>query len=63
MALARAYDQREYVDEGRGEAAVEAALAALVPAGEAGPPAWPDVVRRAAVLPVCTCRARSEDDA
>ena len=36
------------------ETALGAALDALVPATEAVP-AWADVLRRAAALPVCTC--------
>ena len=57
MARARADDVwRERVDDERRETAMAAALEALVPAGGAGPPAWHDVIRRAAALPVCTCR-------
>jgi hypothetical protein len=44
------------------EAAVEAALEALVPLGESGP-AWADVLERAAALAPCTCNAGSVDDA
>jgi hypothetical protein len=59
MALARADDrQDEAADEACPETAIEAALAAFVPAAEAAP-AWGDVLRRAAALPVCTCSSRS----
>ena len=43
------------------ERALMAALAALAPAEEAAAPAWADVLRRAAALPVCHCRARGVD--
>ena len=47
---------RERVEEARRELEVVAAVKALVPVGDAGAPAWHDVVERAAALPVCTCR-------
>jgi hypothetical protein len=38
-------------------------LDALRPIGDAGSPAWADVLRRAAALPACHCRARGLDPA
>jgi hypothetical protein len=47
---------RERVEDARRDLAVVAAVKALVPAGDAGAPAWGEVVARAAALPACTCR-------
>jgi hypothetical protein len=50
---AGAHEQRALAD----------ALELLAPAGDAGPSAWTDVLRRAAALPACRCRARGLDPA
>jgi hypothetical protein len=63
MALAQAdWSQRE-AGEPRYSAEAAAVLHALAAADEAGAPAWADVLARAAALPVCACRMRSDDDA
>ncbi|HET6172525.1 MAG TPA: hypothetical protein VFD90_07965 [Gaiellales bacterium] len=60
MATTRTDEQAHAALE---DVVVEAALEALAPVAETGDPAWADVLERAAALPPCTCRTRSDDDA
>jgi hypothetical protein len=59
MALAQADRSHRETEESPPLAEDVAALEALAAAAEVGPPAWDDVLARAAALPPCACREAS----